>query len=99
MCSLWIRRETSKLPGTTRTKRRKFAIAAAPVTALGVSATGPTALKVTGDTARLVAVTTGIRDGAWVEISQGLTAGQTVVTKAGAFVRDGDHIAPIAASN
>lgn len=71
--------------------------AAAPITALGVSAGGQTALKVTGDTARLVAVTTGIRDAGFVEILTGLAPGDQIVAKAGAFVRDGDRITPVAA--
>jgi HlyD family secretion protein len=42
-------------------------------------------------------VTTGIRDGGMVEITKGLTAGELVVAKAGAFVRDGDRIHPVEA--
>ena len=71
--------------------------AAAPITALGVSAGGQTALKVTGDTANLVPVTTGIRDSGWIEILTGLAPGDQIVAKAGAFVRDGDRITPVAA--
>ncbi|WP_430464317.1 efflux RND transporter periplasmic adaptor subunit [Tabrizicola sp.] len=71
--------------------------AAAPITALGVAQGGQTALKVTGDTARLVAVTTGIRDAGFVEILTGLAPGDQIVAKAGAFVRDGDRITPVAA--
>lgn len=70
---------------------------AVPITALGISAEGPTVLKVTGDTARLVAVETGIREAGWVEILSGLSEGDTVVAKAGAFVRDGDRITPVPA--
>ena len=73
--------------------------AAVPVTAVSNRNGITTVMVVEAGIVREQPVTTGIRDGAWVEISQGLTAGQTVVTKAGAFVRDGDHIAPIAASN
>lgn len=68
---------------------------AAPITALGISPDGPTALKVTGDTADLVPVTTGIRDAGWVEITEGLAPGDLIVAKAGAFVRDGDRITPV----
>jgi HlyD family secretion protein len=39
---------------------------------------------------------TGIRDGGWVEIVAGLMAGDSVVSKAGAFVRPGDRITPVA---
>ena len=71
--------------------------AAAPITALGISPEGQTALKVTGDVARRVLVTTGIRDAGWVEITNGLAPGDSIVAKAGAFVRDGDRITPVAA--
>jgi HlyD family secretion protein len=43
-----------------------------------------------------VAVETGIRDGGWIEIVPGLTGGDLVVAKAGAFVRAGDRITPVA---
>ena len=78
---------------------RETKAAAVPVTAVSNRNGITTVMVVEAGIVREQPVTTGIRDGAWVEISQGLTAGQTVVTKAGAFVRDGDHIAPIAASN
>lgn len=70
---------------------------AAPVTALGISPEGPTVLQVTDTTARLVPVQTGIRQAGWVEITGGLAEGAQVVTKAGAFVRDGDRITPVLA--
>ena len=70
---------------------------AAPITSLGVNASGQTALKLRGDTARLVQVTTGIRDAGWIEILTGLAPGDQIVAKAGAFVRDGDRITPVAA--
>lgn len=71
---------------------------AVPITALGNSAAGTVALKVTGTVARQVAVKTGIRDAGWVEITDGLSPGQRVVAKAGAFVRDGDQITPVQAA-
>lgn len=71
--------------------------AAAPITALGISLAGPTALKLSGDTARKVAVQTGIRDAGWIEILSGLAPGDQIVAKAGAFVRDGDRITPVPA--
>ncbi len=70
---------------------------AAPITALGISTAGQTVLKVAGDTAAQVAIETGIRDGAWVEVTSGLSVGDQIVTKAGAFVRDGDRITPVLA--
>jgi HlyD family secretion protein len=44
-----------------------------------------------------VPVTTGIRDGGLVGITGGLAPGDLVVTKAAAFVRDGDRINPVPA--
>lgn len=71
---------------------------AVPVTAVGSSPEGSTLMKVTDGEVSRVVVKTGIRDGGWVEIVEGISAGDTVVTKAGAFVRDGDRINPVAAA-
>jgi HlyD family secretion protein len=70
---------------------------AIPVTALGSSPEGATVLRVTDGVVERVAVKTGIRDGGLVEITEGLAQGDTVVTKAGAFVRAGDRINPVPA--
>ncbi len=69
-----------------------------PITALGTSSGEMIVMKVTDGTVARTAVKTGIRDGALVEILDGLAAGDTVVTKAGAFVRDGDRINPVPAA-
>ncbi|MFN4154237.1 MAG: efflux RND transporter periplasmic adaptor subunit [Paracoccaceae bacterium] len=74
-------------------------VIAVPVTAVGSGPDGTSVMKLTGDSVQRVAVQTGIRDGGWVEILSGLSAGDLVVTKAGAFVRDGDRINPIPATN
>jgi HlyD family secretion protein len=71
---------------------------AVPVTAVGASPEGATVMKVADGVVSRTVVKTGIRDGGWVEILEGITAGETVVTKAGAFVRDGDRINPVAAA-
>ena len=71
-------------------------VVAVPVTAVGSSPEGATVMKVTDGLVSRVAVVTGLRDGGWVEIVEGLAAGDTVVTKAGSFVRDGDRINPVA---
>ena len=71
---------------------------AVPVTALGKSAEGLSVMRVADGTVSRVAVQTGIRDAGWVEITAGLAAGDTIVTKAGAFVRQGDKINPIPAA-
>ena len=74
------------------TERNSLAV---PVTAIGISDGTSTVLRVVDGVAQLQPVTTGIRDAGWVEITQGLAAGDSVVTKAGAFVRSGDHINPV----
>ncbi|WP_126976488.1 efflux RND transporter periplasmic adaptor subunit [Frigidibacter oleivorans] len=50
----------------------------------------------TGEVER-VEVTTGIRDGALVEVTGRLFAGDTVVARAGAFVRPGERVSPVPA--
>ncbi len=74
------------------TERNSLAV---PVTAIGITDGTSTVLRVVDGVAQLQPVTTGIRDAGWVEIIQGLAAGDSVVTKAGAFVRSGDHINPV----
>lgn len=74
-------------------------VIAVPVTAVGSGPDGTSVMKVAGDAVQRVVVQTGIRDGGWVEILSGLAAGDVVVTKAGAFVRDGDRINPVPATN
>lgn len=68
---------------------------------LPVSATGggvePQALLVEDGVVDAVKIVTGIREGGLIEVISGLEAGDTVVTKAGAFVRDGDRINPVPA--
>jgi HlyD family secretion protein len=68
---------------------------AVPVTAVGRFEGAPTVMVIKDGTAERRAVTTGIRDGGWIEITEGLSAGETVVTKAGAFVRAGDRVNPV----
>lgn len=70
---------------------------AVPVTAVGAFNGKATVMAVDKDIAGRKEVATGIRMGGWIEIISGLTAGDTVVTKAGAFVRQGDHINPVPA--
>lgn len=71
---------------------------AVPVTAIGSTPEGSMVMRVKDGVVERVSVRTGIRDGGLVEITEGLSAGDTVVTKAGAFVRDGDRINPIPAA-
>ncbi len=68
---------------------------AVPVTAIGVADGAPAVLRVKEGLVAQVPVTLGIREGGWVEIVSGLAAGDSVVSKAGVFVRPGDHITPV----
>jgi HlyD family secretion protein len=68
---------------------------AVPLTAVGSSSEGITVMRARDGVVERVVVKTGIRDGAYVEITDGLAAGDLVVTKAGAFVRAGDRINPV----
>jgi HlyD family secretion protein len=72
---------------------------AVPVTAVGRTSQGASVKRVQDGLVTQVPVQTGIRDSGWVEILSGLEAGDTIVTKAGAFVRDGDRINPVPATN
>jgi HlyD family secretion protein len=66
-----------------------------PMTAIGSSPDGSTVMRVKDGVVERVVVKTGIRDGAQVEIIDGLDAGDLVVAKAGTFVRAGDRINPV----
>jgi HlyD family secretion protein len=68
---------------------------AVPVTAIGSSPEGLTVMRVVDGVVERVPVKIGIRDGGMVEVIEGLSAGDLVVTKAGAFVRAGDRINPV----
>ncbi|PJF09932.1 efflux RND transporter periplasmic adaptor subunit [Pseudorhodobacter sp. MZDSW-24AT] len=72
---------------------------AVPVTAVGSGPDGTSVMRVRDGAVERVPVTIGIRDAGWVEVLSGLEAGDVVVTKAGAFVRDGDRINPVPATN
>lgn len=71
---------------------------AVPLTAIGSAPEGTTVMRVTDGVVERVVVKTGIRDGAFVEIIEGLAAGDQVVAKAGAFVRADDRINPVLAT-
>ncbi len=70
---------------------------AVPVTAVGSGAEGATVMRVRDGLVERIAVETGIRDGGMVEILSGVVPGDLIVTKAAAFVRDGDRINPVLA--
>ncbi|MFP5076897.1 efflux RND transporter periplasmic adaptor subunit [Rhizobium sp. YIM 134829] len=68
---------------------------ALPLTAVTSGREGTTVRKVENGIVQMVKVTTGIQDGSKIEILSGLSEGEAVVAKAGAYVRDGDHIKPV----
>jgi HlyD family secretion protein len=70
---------------------------ALPLSAVTSGRSGSTARRVEDNVVKQVKIQTGIQDGGFVEIVSGLQAGDKVVAKAGAFVRDGDRIAPVTA--
>jgi HlyD family secretion protein len=71
---------------------------AVPLTAIGSDGGGTSVMRVRGGVVERVAVTTGIREGALIGVVEGLEPGDLIVTRAGAFVRDGDRINPVPAA-
>ncbi len=69
-----------------------------PITAVKSSGGKTSVMLVQGAVVSQRMITAGMRDGGWIEVLDGLKVGDDVVTKAGAFVRDGDHINPVAAT-
>lgn len=65
---------------------------ALPLSAITTDKHGTTTRLVTDNVVKQVKISTGIQDGAFIEIKDGLKQGDVVVAKAGAFVRDGDRI-------
>ena len=68
-----------------------------PLSAVTKDRDGMVARKVQDDVAHVARIETGIQDNGFIEVRSGLSQGDTVITKAGAFVRDGDHIKPVLA--
>jgi HlyD family secretion protein len=66
-----------------------------PITSVNQAGDEASVLLLTDGQAKKTAVTTGIRDRERIEILDGLDAGDLIVAKAGAFVRDGDHVNPV----
>lgn len=69
-----------------------------PLSAVTKSKDGMVTRKVDGDVAHVAKIETGIEDDGFIEIRSGLAEGDKVITKAGAFVRDGDRIKPVLAA-
>ncbi|MBB3945943.1 HlyD family secretion protein [Rhizobium skierniewicense] len=70
---------------------------ALPLSAVTSGRDGSTTRRVEDGVVKQVAVEIGIQDGGFVEIKNGISVGDVVVEKAGAFVRDGDKINPVPA--
>ncbi len=70
---------------------------ALPLSAVTSGRDGSTTRRVEDGVIKQVKIETGIQDAGFVEIRSGLSAGDVVVEKAGAFVRDGDKINPVPA--
>lgn len=68
-----------------------------PLSAITTADGKTVARKVEDGVVKLVPVETGIQDGQVIEIVSGLAAGDEVVAKAGAYVRDGDRVNPVKA--
>ncbi|MDQ0321397.1 HlyD family secretion protein [Pararhizobium capsulatum DSM 1112] len=66
-----------------------------PLSAVTKTKDGMVTRKVDGDVAHVAKIETGIEDDGYIEIRSGLSQGDKVITKAGAFVRDGDRIKPV----
>jgi HlyD family secretion protein len=69
-----------------------------PQSAVTTDRHGSVARKVEDNVIKQVKIETGIQHDGYVEILSGLAAGDVVVAKAGAFVRDGDRITPVRAA-
>lgn len=70
-------------------------VLAVPASAVGTGDEGAVVMRVVDGVVEEVPVTTSIRDGDLVGVTAGLAEGDLVVTRAAAFVRDGDRIDPI----
>src|SRR5690606_24422008 len=68
---------------------------AVPLTAVGAATGETTVMRVVDGTVERATVVTGIRENGWIEVLDGVSAGDLVVAKAGAFVRSGDRVNPV----
>jgi HlyD family secretion protein len=72
---------------------------ALPLTAVTSGKTGTLVRRVENGIVEVKPVETGIQDGRFIEIVSGMTAGDEVIARAGAYVRDGDRIQPVMTTN
>jgi len=70
---------------------------AVPASAVIYAADGPMVQVVVNDRVQARRVTTGLSAEGFVQIEQGVAAGEAVVTRAGSFLRDGDAVRPVMA--
>jgi HlyD family secretion protein len=68
---------------------------ALPLSAITTEGGKTTVRKVRDGTVQMVEIKTGIQDGSYIQVTEGLDEGDKVVAKAGVFVRDGDKINPV----
>lgn len=68
---------------------------ALPLSAITTEKGVTTVRKVSDGTVQMVEIKTGIQDGSFLQVTEGLDEGDKVVAKAGVFVRDGDRINPV----
>jgi HlyD family secretion protein len=68
-----------------------------PQSAIVTVAGKPTAQVVVNGKVETRAIETGISGNGMVEVRSGVTEGETVIVRAGTFVRDGDQVTPIEA--
>ncbi len=68
---------------------------ALPLSAITSEQNVTTVRLVTDGVVKMQPVKTGIQDGPYIEVVEGLKEGDLVVAKAGVFVRDGDRINPV----
>lgn len=66
-----------------------------PLTAVTAEDGGMVVRRVVDGVVTMTKVRTGVQDGDFVEIAEGLKAKDIVVEKAGAYVRNGDKVAPV----
>jgi RND family efflux transporter MFP subunit len=81
--------------GTVELARRKGV--AVPTAAVIYGAAGPTVQVVVNDRVQARRVRTGLSADGFVEIEQGVAAGELIVARAGSFLRDGDAVRPVVA--
>ncbi len=68
---------------------------AVPLASVVYGASGPTVLVVSGERVELRPIRTGLSAGGFIEVRDGVKAGEAVVARAGSFLRDGDRVRPI----